>query len=377
MKGMLTILGFTALTFLCWGSYGPVLHVGQAAMEGDGLRPFMCVGLAYFLIGVVVPIAWLRMWGEKGHWTTRGTIWSLVAGAVTTIGALGIVMAFGSRGDPAYVMPLVFGGAPVVNTFVSMWMAGTYRQAGPVFFVGLVLVAVGAVVVLLNKPVTQNVAVETAESGEITVTVTSATHPQQWIASSLKDLETNPKLRKGYRLYLKSLSLTGTEALLIGLWISVTVVCWGAYGPLLHKGQMLMAGSRLRPLLCVGLAYFLIAVLVPYLIIQGSPEQGPSFNFTGVVWSLAAGAAGAIGAVGIILAFNSGGKPIYVMPLVFGGAPVVNTAISIIQASAYEQVGALFFVGLALVIAGAATVLVFAPKGAPKPAGAPVKAVSG
>ena len=29
--------------------------------------------------------------------------------------------------------------------------------------------------------------------------------------------------------------------------ISLTVVCWGWYGSVLHKGQALMGGSRLRP----------------------------------------------------------------------------------------------------------------------------------
>ena len=77
-----------------------------------------------------------------------------------------------------------------------------------------------------------------------------------------------------------------------------------------------------EPFLCVGLAYFVIAVIVPLGALATWTEQG-SWTFTGVVWSLAAGAAGAIGALGIILAFNFGGKPIYVMPLVFGGAPVV------------------------------------------------------
>ena len=33
---------------------------------------------------------------------------------------------------------------------------------------------------------------------------------------------------------------------------------------------------------------------------------------------------GALGAVFIIYAFRAGGLPAYVMPLVFGGAPVVN-----------------------------------------------------
>ena len=39
-------------------------------------------------------------------------------------------------------------------------------------------------------------------------------------------------------------------------------------------------------------------------------------------------ALGAIGAVFIIYAFRSGGLPTYVMPLVFGGAPVVNVLFS-------------------------------------------------
>ena len=50
------VLAFVAFTFLAWGVYGPVLHVGQDAMGHSSLRPFTCVGLAYFLVAVVVPI---------------------------------------------------------------------------------------------------------------------------------------------------------------------------------------------------------------------------------------------------------------------------------------------------------------------------------
>ncbi len=46
----------------CWGVYGPVLHKGQMAMQGSRLRPFICVGLAYFLIAVLVPLALLGLW---------------------------------------------------------------------------------------------------------------------------------------------------------------------------------------------------------------------------------------------------------------------------------------------------------------------------
>jgi hypothetical protein len=70
----------------------------------------------------------------------------------------------------------------------------------------------------------------------------------------------------------------------------------------------------------VGLAYFVIAVLAPLPLMQLFVEAG-TWTFRGVAWSLAGGAAGALGALGIIMAFNFGGKPIYVMPLVFGGAP--------------------------------------------------------
>lgn len=102
------------------------------------------------------------------------------------------------------------------------------------------------------------------------------------------------------------------------------------------------------------------------------PEPGPEsslwFN-TGMAWSLLAGAAGAIGALGIIYAFNFGGKPIFVMPLVFGIAPVVNTFTEMISKNLYNYVTVEFFLSLAVVILGAVMVLICAPRGKkPKPA---------
>jgi len=49
-------------------------------------------------------------------------------------------------------------------------------------------------------------------------------------------------------------------------------------------------------------------------------SQGGLQDFT-AAGSLAATAAGALGAICIIWSFRTGGPPIYVMPLVFGGAP--------------------------------------------------------
>ena len=51
----------------------------------------------------------------------------------------------------------------------------------------------------------------------------------------------------------------------------LTVVSWGVYGILLHKGQVLMgdpANGRYKAFLFVGIAYFLTAVLAPLLLLM-------------------------------------------------------------------------------------------------------------
>lgn len=316
MRGMLAIFLFIAMTALSWGVYGPLLHNGQADM-GSSLRQFICVGVAYFLIAVLVPGAYLYLKGENGAWTVGGSLWSLIAGAAGALGALGIIMALSSKGDPLYVMPLVFGGAPVVNTFTTMYLNRSYRDVGPVFLAGLILVVAGAVTVLLFRPLPHKAAHGDFTAGDLAI---------------------------------------------VSLWVATTALCWGLYGPTLHKGQMRMAGSRLRPLICVGIAYFLIAVIIPVAKMSASLEGG-QWAFKGVAWSLAAGAAGAVGAIGVIMAFNFGGRPIYVMPLVFGFAPVINTFVSILGGpGSSEPASPFFYAGLIIVAVGAVVVLVFAPK---------------
>lgn len=346
MKAFLLVLASIALTALSWGVYGPLINKGQHGMTGaDGshshLLPFMCVGVAYFLIAVVVPGLFLAR-GETGRWTVSGTLWSLGAGVAGAVGALGIILALTNGGSPAYVMPLVFGGAPVVNTFLTMFMSKTYGQAKPVFYAGLILVVAGACMVLVFKPTPiKPVAAAKAPAATAAEAATAASHAAPH-------------------------ALTVSDMTLISLFIGLTALSWGVYGPVLHKGQSAMAGSRLRPFLCVGVAYFLVAVLVPALLMIGSDEWS-KFSTGGALWSLGGGAAGAVGALGIILAFNFGGRPIYVMPLVFGGAPVINTATTLLTAENLTPLTAPFYAGLMIVVAGAVTVLVFAPKPAGKP----------
>lgn len=341
MKNFVLVLLFTALTALCWGVYGPVLREGTGQMGGSHLRPFICVGLAYFVIAIVVPVVLLAR-GETGRWTSSGVIWSLAAGAAGAVGALGIILAFENHGSPLYVMPLVFGCAPVVNTFLTMYMSKAYQQAGPIFFAGLILVAAGAVTVLVFKPAPAKPVANPSSAASAEKPSAAPAHPAP-AALSTKDVA------------------------MITLFIALTALTWGVYGPVLHKGQVAMQGSRLRPLICVGISYFGIAVVAPIVLLTLTQEPG-GFTFSGSVWSLAGGAAGAVGALGIILAFNFGGKPIYVMPLVFGGAPVVNTLVTIMTMKNVGQIGPLFYAGLITVVVGAVTVLVFSPKPGHKPA---------
>lgn len=350
LKELPLVLAFVLLTAICWGVYGPVLREGQAAMHHSHLRPFICVGIAYFVIAIAVPAALLMLKGERGGWGIMGVGWSLAAGAAGALGALGIILAFQQRGDPVFVMPLVFGGAPVVNTALTMYLGRSYRQAGPLFYAGLILVITGAVTVLTFKPTTAAQPSREA-SGEV-----EAKAPASGVEGGKE------AARRGTHAAAQRGGLTLKQMGLVTLFVLGTVVCWGAYGPMLHKGQLAMAGSRLRPFMCVGIAYFLIAVLAPLALLLTVGEEG-GFSVKGIIWSTMGGAAGAVGALGIILAFNSGGKPVYVMPLVFGGAPVINTLVSIAGTDG-RQVSPLFYAGLIMVIVGAATVLVFAPKAA-------------
>jgi len=322
MVQFLGMLAAISLTAACWGMYGPVLHVGREAMHSP-LRPFVCVGVSYFVIAVVVPLLLLAR-GEKGAWTTKGVIWSLLAGVAGALGALGVILALHFGGKPIYVMPLVFGGAPVINTLLSAAMNRAFDQLKALFLAGLLLVITGAVTVLVFKP---------------GPAATPAPAPP------------------------KSVEKKAEQFVAVLLSIALAMASWGSYGPVLHRGQAAMQGSRLRPLVCIGVSYFLIAVLVPLSLLAPLADPG-AWSVNGVLWSLAAGALGAIGALGTILAFTLGGKPFTVMPVVFGCAPVINTLTTLaFNDTPRSAVSPPFLAGMLIVAVGAATVLAFGPRG--------------
>ena len=136
---------------LSWGIYGAMLHQGQMRL-GNPLRALLCVGLAYFLIGVLVPVAVLLSQGSLNNINAGGSSIAVAAGALGAIGAVCIIFAFRTGGLPTYVMPLVFGGAPLINVLVTMWLHPPKTAINPMLYVGFLLVSVGAGLVLYFKP---------------------------------------------------------------------------------------------------------------------------------------------------------------------------------------------------------------------------------
>src|SRR6516165_7726052 len=92
---------------LSWGFYGALLYMGQVQL-GNPLKALLCVGIAYFLIAVLFPVAGLSTQGALGGFTAGGSTTATIAGALGAAGAICIIYAFRAGGVPTYVMPIVF-----------------------------------------------------------------------------------------------------------------------------------------------------------------------------------------------------------------------------------------------------------------------------
>src|SRR6185436_19658776 len=99
----MTWLFFALLTVFSWGVYGVFLHTGQMAMAdpvNGRYKAFLFVGIAYFLTAVLAPLAMLMARNATWVYPARGMWWSLIAGIVGAIGAFGVLLAFGAKGQP-------------------------------------------------------------------------------------------------------------------------------------------------------------------------------------------------------------------------------------------------------------------------------------
>jgi len=149
-KSMVWVL-FAAGAALAWGLYGPMMHKGQVAL-GSPLRALLCVGFAYFLMAVLVPGVTMVASGGIGNFTREGIIASTIGGAFGALGAICVIWSFRNGGSPTYVMPIVFGGAPVINVLYSMYQHPPKGEVNPLLYVGMLLAAAGAGMVLYFKP---------------------------------------------------------------------------------------------------------------------------------------------------------------------------------------------------------------------------------
>jgi hypothetical protein len=167
------------------------------------------------------------------------------------------------------------------------------------------------------------------------------------------------------------------------LFVGGAVLTWGAYVVTIDHGRTRLAQgmprthmpvAAMRAFLFIGLAYFVMAVIVPgvYLYTNRVPAgQDPGFNLRGSVLSTVAGILGAAGALCIVFAVGharrsgGGNAALYVAPLVFSLAPIVNCLISMVVEPPAEKPGPLFYVGLLMAAGGAALVLITKPAAAP------------
>jgi uncharacterized membrane protein YeaQ/YmgE (transglycosylase-associated protein family) len=153
-------LAFALATVLAWGLYGFLLHLGQLGMadpDNGRIKAFLCVGVAYVLVAVLVPVGILISKQASWVYPTQGLVLSTLAGVAGAVGALFVLLSFGAKGNPAVVMSIVFAGAPVVNAVVALlyhppeggWSALRWQ-----FIAGIVLAAVGGLLVMRYRPAT-------------------------------------------------------------------------------------------------------------------------------------------------------------------------------------------------------------------------------
>jgi hypothetical protein len=167
-------LVYVALAGLSWGTYVPLIFYGGSELGGkpaSRIMAILCVGLAYFLIAVVLPL--VLFFSGQFQWSdvkmsNTGLTFSSLAGAAGAVGALCVIFATksavaASKGSDInfklFIAPLIFGLAPVINTLVATiwhpqpgnpWHFG-FKSPDWKLWVGIVLVGVGAALVLFAK----------------------------------------------------------------------------------------------------------------------------------------------------------------------------------------------------------------------------------
>lgn len=170
--------GYVILAGLAWGTYVPIIFYGGTELTtktgtiGGRLASILCVGVAYFILGVVIPIILMNIREDaQPEWRTNGLIFSGLAGVAGAVGAICVIFASKAAVDQAkfdgvdpasyriYIAPLIFSLAPAINTLLSLlWHPKPgnpwnfeFDMPGWKLPVGILLVAVGTFLVLMSK----------------------------------------------------------------------------------------------------------------------------------------------------------------------------------------------------------------------------------
>lgn len=181
---------FAAMVALFWGCYGPTLSKARAPMGGDvswgAFKPYVFIGVAYLVIAIIGGAIMMRVVGNKGvadnfdyagpYWPAAK--WGFLAGCLGALGALSLTYAVvKTRGNPAAVMPIVFGGAVTVNALVAFFSLAKDAKVDPLMWVGMALVAVGIVLTAKHtphgpgghKPAQESASIDSLEPGETAI----------------------------------------------------------------------------------------------------------------------------------------------------------------------------------------------------------------
>jgi drug/metabolite transporter (DMT)-like permease len=151
---------FVGLAGLSWGVYVPLVAQGGKELKSSYVS-FLCVGVAYFLIAVLVPIGILTLRGAWPKVNAPGITLASLAGVAGAVGALCVILAVGEfKGNRLFVAPVIFALAPVINTIVSLFwhpehgmMSFGAPEASPGWklYAGILFAALGAGFVLYSK----------------------------------------------------------------------------------------------------------------------------------------------------------------------------------------------------------------------------------
>jgi uncharacterized membrane protein len=158
MREWLVPIAFAVGTAFFWGTYGPAL--GKSRGDWSPFKPYMFIGVAYLVWGVIGGLICMKVFGDSFSFSGThypAAKWGFLAGSLGAFGALSLTAAVFYAlkykvGGPALVMPIVFGGATMVNAFTELVLIQERPKIDLRLWLGMVLVVVGIVLVRLYSP---------------------------------------------------------------------------------------------------------------------------------------------------------------------------------------------------------------------------------